>query len=182
MDQSKEGSKTTEGATLQQVLKKWKKLAAAPKDNSKKSIKFLKKTLSFSNAWAQSTGVPKGFLAVCVGEEMKRFVIPTDFLHHKAFQVLLREAEEEYGFRQEGVLRIPCQVAAFERILEMVQKKKEGFCYISPEVEAEMQKMADAYKMELDKVKEYLGEAGKDSLKDDLAVQKAVDLIVDSAK
>ena len=50
------------------------------------------------------------------------------------------------------------------------------------EVEAEMQKMADAYKMELDKVKEYLGEAGKDSLKDDLAVQKAVDLIVDSAK
>ncbi|CAL9054054.1 unnamed protein product [Musa banksii] len=140
MDQSKEGSKTTEGATLQQVLKKWKKLAAAPKDNSKKSIKFLKKTLSFSNAWAQSTGVPKGFLAVCVGEEMKRFVIPTDFLHHKAFQVLLREAEEEYGFRQEGVLRIPCQVAAFERILEMVQKKKkkEGFCYISPEVEAEM--------------------------------------------
>ena len=45
-----------------------------------------------------------------------------------------------------------------------------------------MQKMADAYKMELDKVKEYLGEAGKDSLKDDLAVQKAVDLIEDSAK
>ena len=33
-----------------------------------------------------------------------------------------------------------------------------------------MQKMADAYKMELDKVKEYLGVAGKDSLKDDLAV------------
>ena len=53
---------------------------------------------------------------------------------------------------------------------------------IDEEAEAEMQKMADAYKMELDKVKEYLGDAGKESLKDDLAVQKAVDFIVDNAK
>lgn len=66
-------------------------------------------------------------------------------------------------------------------VLEAVAKA-ENIEVSDEEVEAEMQKMADAYKMELDKVKEYLGEAGKDSLKDDLAVQKAVDLIVDSAK
>ncbi len=66
-------------------------------------------------------------------------------------------------------------------VLEAVAKA-ENIEVSDEEVEAEMQKMADAYKMELDKVKEYLGEAGKDSLKDDLAVQKAVDLIVESAK
>ena len=66
-------------------------------------------------------------------------------------------------------------------VLEAIAKA-ENIEVSDEEVEAEMQKMADAYKMELDKVKEYLGEAGKDSLKDDLAVQKAVDLIVDSAK
>ena len=66
-------------------------------------------------------------------------------------------------------------------VLEAIAKA-ENIEVSDEEVEAEMQKMADAYKMELDKVKEYLGEAGKDSLKDDLAVQKAVDLIVDNAK
>ena len=66
-------------------------------------------------------------------------------------------------------------------VLEEIAKA-ENIEVSDDEVNAELQKMADMYKMELDKVKEYLGEAGKDSLKDDLAVQKAVDLIVDSAK
>ena len=41
--------------------------------------------------------------------------------------------------------------------------------------------MADMYKMELDKVKELMGEAEMKQVKEDLAVQKAVDLIVDTA-
>ncbi|KAJ0968686.1 hypothetical protein J5N97_021563 [Dioscorea zingiberensis] len=126
------------------MLKKWKKLAVAPKSNSKKSIKFLKKSLSFSDA-ASSEGsgdqVPKGFLAVCVGEEMRRFVIPTDYLGHRAFGLLLREAEEEFGFEQEGVLRIPCEVSLFETILKVVEKNKKGFCYCS--LEADLTNAAD---------------------------------------
>ncbi|WOK94080.1 auxin-induced protein 6B-like [Canna indica] len=134
---------------MDHVLKKWKKLSIAPKDNNsdKKSIKFpKKKTLSFSNTSSSSSSshealVPKGFLAVCVGDERKRFVIPTEYLYHESFGVLLREAEEEYGFQQEGVLRIPCEVASFERVMEVVEKKeKEGFCYGSMEVESEMSK------------------------------------------
>ncbi len=50
------------------------------------------------------------------------------------------------------------------------------------EVEAELQKMADAYKMELAKVKEYMGEAGIAELKKDMAVQKAAELVVASAE
>lgn len=46
------------------------------------------------------------------------------------------------------------------------------------EVDAEVKKLAEQYKMEEDKVKEYLT---VDSLKSDLAYRKAVQLIADSA-
>ncbi|KAL8543165.1 hypothetical protein ACS0TY_003896 [Phlomoides rotata] len=43
--------------------------------------------------------VPKGHLAVYVGEnEKKRFVIPVSYLNHSSFQKLLFQAEEEFGF------------------------------------------------------------------------------------
>ncbi|KAK9137776.1 hypothetical protein Sjap_008370 [Stephania japonica] len=93
-----------------------------------KGKKFLKKTLSFSDAALSTDVVPKGFLAfVCVGREMKRFIIPTEYLSHRAFGILLREREEEFGFQHEGVLRIPCEVHVFEKILKLVEEKKEVF-------------------------------------------------------
>mgnify|MGYP000040147526 FL=1 len=42
--------------------------------------------------------------------------------------------------------------------------------------------MADAYKMELDKVKSLMDDAALDQMKDDLAIQAAVDLVRDAAK
>ncbi|ONK82026.1 uncharacterized protein A4U43_C01F35370 [Asparagus officinalis] len=120
---------------LRQFLKKWKKIAVAPKSNSK-SIKFLKRTLSFTNTPSIIySSVPKGFLALCVGEEMKKFIIPMEYLSHRAFRTLLREAEEEFGFEQEGILRIPCDVSVFESIVEMVEKEKQGLCCCSVEAE-----------------------------------------------
>ncbi|OIT05155.1 PREDICTED: uncharacterized protein LOC109224685 [Nicotiana attenuata] len=144
---------------LQQLLKKWKKIAAASPSsthlhnnlltstststsiNSTKSInKFLKKTLSFSEKERSSpaegcsinssdAAVPKGCLAVSVGkedkEEVKRFVIPMDYLGHPSFQVLLREAEEEFGFQQQGLLKIPCQVTVFEKILKNINSNNK---------------------------------------------------------
>ena len=41
--------------------------------------------------------------------------------------------------------------------------------------------MADAYKMEADKIREAIGEDGIERLKKDLSVQKAVTLIADAA-
>ena len=48
-------------------------------------------------------------------------------------------------------------------------------------VEAEMAKMAETYKMELDKIKEIMGDAEKEQMKSDLAVQAAVDMLVAEA-
>ena len=50
------------------------------------------------------------------------------------------------------------------------------------DIEAEMEKLASAYDMELDKIKELMGDAEKESMKKDLAVQKAVALVMDNVK
>lgn len=132
--ESKKSNKIRQIVRLQQILRKWRKLANSSKtnagnNNAGKSIKFLKRTLSDSSS--SSTIVPKGYLAVCVGEELKRFIIPTEYLSHQAFHILLREAEEEFGFQQTGVLRIPCEVAVFESILQIVEDKKDNFFFIN---------------------------------------------------
>lgn len=49
------------------------------------------------------------------------------------------------------------------------------------EVNKEIQNMADAYKMEVEKVKELIGEAEREQMKLDIAVQSAVTLVTDSA-
>ena len=50
------------------------------------------------------------------------------------------------------------------------------------EVNEEISKMAEAYKMEADKLKELLGEREIEQIKKDMAVQKAVSLVADAAK
>ena len=58
--------------------------------------------------------VSKGYLAVYVGEKMKRFVIPISYLNQPSFQDLLSEAEEEFGYDHPmGGLTIPCTEDAF---------------------------------------------------------------------
>lgn len=66
-------------------------------------------------------------------------------------------------------------------VLEAIAEA-EAIVVADEEVEAELQKMADAYKMELATVKEYMGETGIAEMKKDLAVQKAAALIVSSAE
>ncbi|XP_071725311.1 auxin-responsive protein SAUR21-like [Rutidosis leptorrhynchoides] len=59
--------------------------------------------------------VPKGYLAVYVGEsERKRFVVPISILDEPSFQDLLCKAKEEYGFEHPmGGLTIPCKEDIF---------------------------------------------------------------------
>ncbi|KAL5563173.1 hypothetical protein UlMin_032920 [Ulmus minor] len=71
---------------------------------------------SFSNKNQAASNVPKGYVAVYVGDEiqMKRFVIPVSYLNQPSFQELLSQAEEEFGFDHPmGALTIPCREEAF---------------------------------------------------------------------
>ncbi|XP_073130680.1 auxin-induced protein 15A-like [Henckelia pumila] len=80
--------------------------------------KILRRSLSAerrSNSTG-STDVPKGHLAVYVGENeyKQRFVIPISYLNDPSFQELLNQAEEEFGFSHPmGGLTIPCSEDIF---------------------------------------------------------------------
>ena len=75
---------------------------------------------------------------------------------------------------------------AFQRVrnrvvLEAVVKA-ENIVATEEEINAELQKMADQYKMDIEKIKEIFNAQGLDQLKQDLAVQKAVNFLVENAK
>ncbi|MGN0374198.1 MAG: trigger factor [Butyrivibrio sp.] len=65
-------------------------------------------------------------------------------------------------------------------VLEAIAKA-EDIKVSDEELDAEIVKMAEMYKMEVDKLKEYMGDAEKDQIKADMAVQKAAELIADKA-
>ncbi|KAI3897781.1 hypothetical protein MKW92_042108 [Papaver armeniacum] len=64
--------------------------------------------------------VKKGQFAVIAteGDVANRFVVELDCLNNNpAFLKLLEKAEEEFGFRQDGVLSLPCKPDELERAL-----------------------------------------------------------------
>ena len=48
-------------------------------------------------------------------------------------------------------------------------------------LDEELKKMADSYQMEVEKLKEFMGDNEKQQMKEDIAVQEAVTLIADAA-
>ncbi|CAL0329279.1 unnamed protein product [Lupinus luteus] len=67
-----------------------------------------------NQASSKVADVPKGYIAVYIGEKVKRFVIPISYLNQPLFQVLLNQAEEEFGYDHPmGGLTIPCSEDIF---------------------------------------------------------------------
>ena len=66
-------------------------------------------------------------------------------------------------------------------VLEAVAKA-ENIEISDEKVDEEIAKMAEAYKMEVEKLKDIIGDSERDQIKKDLAVQAAADLITDAAK
>ncbi|KAF3628070.1 putative pentatricopeptide repeat-containing protein-like [Capsicum annuum] len=50
-------------------------------------------------------------------EEPTRFVVELYWLTYPSFLELLKKAEDEYGFRYEGVLEFPCRAKELEKVL-----------------------------------------------------------------
>ena len=78
--------------------------------------------------------------------------------------------------RPEAVTRIQSSL-----VLEQIAKE-ENIEITDADVDAEIEKMAANYGMEADKLKEYMGEGEKNSLKRELSITKAVELVMDNAK
>ncbi|CAN8327622.1 unnamed protein product [Cochlearia groenlandica] len=82
---------------------------------------ILSRVMNTKQSIKQQSRVPKGHVAVYVGEETenkKRFVVPITYLNHVWFQGLLNRAEEEFGFNHPiGGLTIPCREETFVGLL-----------------------------------------------------------------
>ena len=66
-------------------------------------------------------------------------------------------------------------------VLEEIAKK-EGIEVSEEDVDAELQKMAGMYGMQADQLKAYMGDSEKESMKMEIAVQKAIELIMEHAQ
>ena len=66
-------------------------------------------------------------------------------------------------------------------VLEQIAKE-ENIEVTEDDINAEIERMATMYGMEADKLKEYMGDAEKESMKKELALSKAADLIMENVK
>jgi len=78
--------------------------------------------------------------------------------------------------RPEALTRIQSSL-----VLEQIAKD-ENLEVTDADIDAEIEKMAAMYGMEADKLKEYVGDAEKESMKKDLLLSKAADFIMDNVK
>ena len=88
----------------------------------------------------------------------------------------LDQAKIQEQMRPQALKRIQSRLV-LEKVAEVenIQISDEKF-------EEELKTMADMYKMEVEKLKELMGDAEKEQMKKDIAVQEAVTLVAESAK
>ncbi|XP_021689444.2 auxin-induced protein 6B [Hevea brasiliensis] len=99
---------------LKQFIKQWKRAA-------------LLSPSQYSSNSGSSRHIPSGFLAVYVGQNRMRFLIPVRFLHLPIFIALLEKAEEEYGFKFSGGIVLPCEVDLFKQVLRFLDKDEKKY-------------------------------------------------------
>ena len=97
---------------LRQMLRRWRNKA--------------RMSANRSSAAAPPSDVPAGHVAVCVGINCTRFIVRATYLNHPVFQKLLVQAEEEYGFANNGPLAIPCDEALFEDAIRFISRSESG--------------------------------------------------------
>ncbi|XP_038888410.1 indole-3-acetic acid-induced protein ARG7-like [Benincasa hispida] len=100
--------------SIRQMLQRWRKKARVTASSRR------------SGTGDAPSDVPAGHVAICVGSSCRRFVVRATYLNHPIFQKLLLQAEEEYGFTNQGPLAIPCDESVFEEVLRTVSRSDSG--------------------------------------------------------
>ncbi len=87
----------------------------------------------------------------------------------------MTEEKMEEEMRPQAVKRIETRL-----VLEAIAKA-ENIEISDEKLDEEIKKMAETYKMEADKLKEFMSDAEKKQMKEDMAVQEAITFLVDNA-
>lgn len=143
------GSKVTgirQIVNLKRFLQKWQNATLGPKEGCSPrsgqvhhhgiSPAVSRRLRTSSNVYSESDDdvshspdhpidVPRGYLAVYVVPELRRFIIPTSYLSDPLFKVLLEKAEEEFGFDHSGGLTIPCEIETFKYLLQCMENHRK---------------------------------------------------------
>ncbi len=118
--------------------------------------------------------------------EMTQDQMVDEFAQRLSYQGLKLEQYLQFTGMDMAAFKEQCKPEALKRIqsrlvLEAIADK-EAIEVTEEDINKELENMASMYQMELEKLKEIVGEHESDSIKKDIAVQKAVDLVVEAAK
>ncbi|KAL3825750.1 hypothetical protein ACJIZ3_021779 [Penstemon smallii] len=99
-----------------------KRVKAISNANSEPSYnQYLLRDYKEEGSYPTATTTPTGTFAVYVGEDQERFFVPTGYLSHPLFKMLLEKAYNEFGFEQRNGLVVPCSVSAFQEVISAVE-------------------------------------------------------------
>lgn len=171
-------SDVSEFETLEEYKESLKKNLAETKENSAKRTKedeAIKKIIDKSEM-----DIPEAMIDSQVQNMIQEFAQRLaqqglSFDQYMQFSGVTMDKMKEQ-VRPEAITRIQSSL-----VLEQIAKE-QNFEITDADVDAEIEKMAEAYKMEADKLKEYMGDSERESMKRDIAIEKAVNFIMDNAK
>lgn len=84
--------------------------------------------MSETDEAAMATKTPTGTFAVYVGEKRVRRVVPTSYLNHPLFRMLLDKSHDEFiCFEQKVMLVVPCSLSVFQDVVNAVESSKGNF-------------------------------------------------------
>lgn len=112
--------------SLKVLIKKIIKIGFSSRYDDENGVELIES--SIENEEVVPYDVKEGHFAIFAvnnKEERKRFILELNWLKNPAFLRLLKLAEEEYGFRQKGVLEIPCSHEELEKIIFAAQDWKK---------------------------------------------------------
>ena len=118
--------------------------------------------------------------------EMMQEQLVDEFEQRLNYQGLNIEQYFKFTGSDMNTMKEQCKPEALRRIqsrlvLEAISKA-EAIEVTEEDMDKELENMASMYQMDVEKLKEVVGEHESDSIKKDIAIQKAVDLVVEAAK
>lgn len=118
--------------------------------------------------------------------EMMQEQMIDEFAQRLNYQGLNIEQYLQFTGSDMNAMKEQCKPEALRRIqsrlvLEAISKA-EAIEVTQEDMDKELDNMASMYQMDVEKLKEVVGEHESDSIKKDIAIQKAVDLVVEAAK
>ncbi|KAJ1394523.1 Small auxin-up RNA [Sesbania bispinosa] len=115
--------------SIKKLAKKVKVVGGVDPDPNPAHYECLLKVKEFEEEYPIKTKKipPTGCFALYVGEERQRYVIPTHYLSHPLFKMLLEKAYNEFGFEQRNALVVPCSVSTFQEVVNAIKCNNSKF-------------------------------------------------------